>query len=58
MTSTHAPAGEYTRASISYRWDQYIPKSAIRVSWTDDSVRYLHPTKGWRRISNRRLGLG
>lgn len=47
-------------AEISHRtrlWNALIPRRACRVEPGRTHVRYLHPTKGWRRVANARLGL-
>lgn len=38
-------------------WDALIHKKAIAVTFERDHVRYIHPTKGWRRVANSRLML-
>lgn len=40
-------------------WNQHIPKRALGVRETKDgkAFEYLHPTKGWKAVSKRRLGL-
>lgn len=39
------------------RWNALIPKYAKCITIGDTHVHYLHPTKGWRFVSKRRLGL-
>ena len=40
-------------------WNALIPKRAVRVEvdFSPTHVRYLHPTKGWRCVAKKRLGL-
>ncbi|MDR3488770.1 MAG: hypothetical protein P4M05_28185 [Bradyrhizobium sp.] len=38
-------------------WNQTIPKRAIHIEVGETHTTYVHPTKGPRRISNKRLGL-
>ncbi|BBF92657.1 hypothetical protein [Blastochloris tepida] len=41
-------------------WNSIIPKCAKNVGpdpKRPGHTRYLHPTKGWRSVSNKRLGL-
>ena len=38
-------------------WNATIPKCALRIEIGRTHVSYLHPTKGFRRIHKRRLGL-
>lgn len=49
-----------TAAMIARRttlWNGLIPRRATRVEIGLTHTRYLHPTKGWRKVSNSRLGL-
>jgi hypothetical protein len=39
-------------------WNALIPKCALRPGIGETHVTYLHPTKGFRRVSNKRLGIG
>lgn len=52
MTSISAAIGHLTRL-----WNSLIPRRSVTVEHGPTHVRYLHPTKGWRRVANRRLGL-
>ena len=38
-------------------WNMTISKHATRFEFHPTHVRFLHATKGWRTIANRRLGL-
>jgi hypothetical protein len=38
------------------RWNSLIPKHAVVVELVKSGVRWLHPTKGWKYVSARRLG--
>ncbi len=38
-------------------WAATIPKCAMCVEIGPRTTKYLHPTKGWRTVSNRRLGI-
>jgi hypothetical protein len=44
-------------AAIMRRWQQIIPQCAKEITFGDTYVRYLHPTKGHRYVSKKRLGL-
>jgi len=44
-------------ARLIAQWNALIPKCAKRIVHRPDGVLYLHPTKGWRRVSYKRLGL-
>jgi hypothetical protein len=46
-----------TVAQQEMLWNALIHKKAIAVTFDWDCVRYIHPTKGWRRVANRRLAL-
>jgi Tfp pilus assembly protein FimT len=37
------------------RWNAVIPKCAKHVQKDGSSIKYLHPTKGWRWVHTRRL---
>lgn len=39
------------------RWNALIPKKAFAVTFEKTCVTYLHPTKGRRRVANKRLAL-
>lgn len=49
--------GDVMTARGIAQWNMCIPKRAVRVDRVAGGVRYLHPTKGWRFVSDRRLGL-
>jgi hypothetical protein len=39
-------------------WNALVPAHAKALdAWAETHVRYCHPTKGWRRVSKKRLGL-
>lgn len=38
-------------------WNRWVPKCAVDVEMTPTHVRYLHPTRGWKRVSRRKVGL-
>jgi hypothetical protein len=48
-------------ARVTSVWDAHIPKCAKLIEHVPPEkpthVRYLHPTKGWRNVSYKRLGL-
>lgn len=48
-----------TMARKTALWNQLIPPRALGVRDTPNgrAIEYLHPTKGWKRVSKRRLGL-
>ena len=37
------------------KWNAIIPKHATCVQEDGSSIKYLHPTKGWRWVHKRRL---
>jgi hypothetical protein len=37
------------------KWNAVIPKCAMHVQEDGSSIKYLHPTKGWRWVHQRRL---
>lgn len=37
--------------------NQFVPKCAVKVESTPAAVLYLHPTKGWRSVSWKRIGI-
>lgn len=37
------------------KWNAVIPKCALHVQEDGSSIKYLHPTKGWRWVHQRRL---
>ena len=50
------PGAVHTAASIAL-WNAIVPKRIAAVKYERDAVLVLHPTKGWRRISHKRLAL-
>lgn len=42
---------------IHENWNAIAPKRIAGVRYLPDAVMVLHPTKGWPRISNKRLGI-
>lgn len=44
-------------ARASALWNSVIPRRATHLEVGETHVRYLHPTKGWRLVHKRRLGL-
>lgn len=38
-------------------WNAIAPKRIAGIRYEADAVMVLHPTKGWRRISHKRLGI-
>lgn len=41
------------------KWNAVIPKRAINVQEDGPNhLRYLHPTKGWRRVARKRVTIG
>ena len=45
------------RASIAAAWNAIAPKRIAAIRYGADAIHVLHPTKGWRRISHKRLGI-
>jgi hypothetical protein len=37
------------------KWNAVIPKCALHAKEDGSSIKYLHPTKGWRWVHQRRL---
>lgn len=52
-------ANERARQLHTQQWNALIPENAldIDVDFSPTAVRYRHPTKGFRYVSKRRLGL-
>lgn len=49
---------EQINAEIQRRWNALVPRHAVCVQNADrKGLRWLHPTKGWRKVSYRRLGI-
>lgn len=48
---------EHLVAHRTRLWNALVPRRAVRVETTLTGIRYLHPTKGWRHVSAKRLGL-
>lgn len=42
---------------VTARLNRMIPQRAVTWRTTDKGIEYLHPTKGWKRISYKRLGV-
>jgi hypothetical protein len=51
------PLNALAMVARTQRWNALVNKKAIAVSFERTFVKYIHPTKGWRRVSNRRLGI-
>lgn len=47
----------FIAASNVSKWNAVIPKCALNVQEDGDSIKFLHPTKGWRWVSKRRVGM-
>ena len=45
------------RARVDAAWNAIAPKRVAAVRYEADAIMVLHPTKGWRRITHKRLGL-
>lgn len=50
-------AAQMAREALTERFNRIVPPRAVRIKWEADCIRYLHPTKGWKRVSFRRLGI-
>lgn len=37
------------------KWRKLIPACAVQIKEEADAYLYLHPTRGWKRVSKRRL---
>lgn len=53
--STHAEFARFVNELKTAKWNAVIPKSALLVEEDGSSIKYLHPTKGWRWVHQRRL---
>lgn len=42
---------------VTAAWNALTPKRIAGIRYEDDAIHVLHPTKGWRRIAHKRLGL-
>jgi hypothetical protein len=51
------PFAALEAARLTRLWNGTIPKCARFVEIGETHTTFLHPTKGWRRVSNKRLGL-
>jgi hypothetical protein len=51
------PLNALAMVAQAQSWNALVNKKAIAVSFERTFVKYIHPTKGWRRVSNRRLGI-
>ena len=45
------------RARVDAAWNAIAPKRIAQIRYEHDAIHVLHPTKGWRRISHKRLGI-
>ena len=45
------------RARVDAAWNAIAPKRIAAIRYLAEAIEVLHPTKGWRRISHRRLGI-
>lgn len=54
--NANAPSAAF-RARINAAWNAIAPKRIAATIYEEDAIRVLHPTKGWRRISHKRLGI-
>ena len=46
-----------TVAQQTVLWNSLVPKDAMCIEFFDDHVEFIRPTKGRRRIANKRLPL-
>jgi hypothetical protein len=54
----HVPvAPAVHRAMIAAAWNAIAPKRISAMREVPGATMVLHPTKGWRRISHKRLGV-
>lgn len=53
----HLAVAQMQAQAVMTRWHRIIPPCAKNITFADTHVRYLHPTKGYRYVSKRRLGL-
>ncbi|MGU3476413.1 hypothetical protein [Methylobacterium sp. D48H] len=49
--------GALHQAAISAAWNAIAPKRIAATREVPGATMVLHPTKGWRRISHKRLGI-
>lgn len=54
----HSPQLDFMLQQQLARWNAVVGKRAVRTDPLPDGsgFKVLHPTKGWRYVSNRRLG--
>lgn len=45
------------RARVDAAWNAIAPTRIAAIRYEADAIMVLHPTKGWRRISHKRLGI-
>lgn len=50
-------AAELAREALLERFNRLVPPCSVDIKWEKDCVKYLHPTKGYKRVSFRRLGI-
>lgn len=48
---------EAYRARVDAAWNAIVPKRIAAIQYGEDAIHVLHPTKGWRRITHKRLGI-
>jgi len=48
---------EMHRARVDAAWNAIAPKRIAAIRYLADAIMVLHPTKGWRRITHKRLGI-
>lgn len=54
--NVHVQAAAH-RARVDALWNLIAPKRIAAIRYLPDAIEVLHPTKGWRRISHKRLGI-
>lgn len=42
---------------VTQRINAFVPRCAVDVRMTETHVEYLHPTRGWKRVSYKRIGV-
>lgn len=48
---------EMHRARVDAAWNAIAPKRIAAIRYLAGAIMVLHPTKGWRRITHKRLGI-
>ena len=55
LTGSPESLFQFVRELATAQWNAIIPKCAMHVQEDGSSIKYLHPTKGWRWVAKKRL---